>query len=115
MVTKALTAIGVYALADKYDVDGLRTLALEQIPDPITKNMFKRANNPNLEIKKVIEAHYKQCVLGDCALGRRICLAVIMGGPSIAKGTDFELLAKKYPALAIDMYHAGRANDGKLW
>jgi hypothetical protein len=111
-----LTAIGVYGLADKYEVDTLRVCALGQIPSPsLTANPYFSGTAKLDDVSNIVKAHYSQCVRGNCAMGRKICLSIIKWMPEIAKSNVFALRAEKYPALAIDMYFAGRDNHGKLW
>jgi hypothetical protein len=111
-----LIAIGVYSLADKYDIDTLRACALDQLPSPIyERKIYYAAPIKSNDVSNIVKAHYSQCVQGNCAMGRKICLLIISHAPAIAKGHTFEIWAQEHPALAMDMYFAGRENNGKIW
>jgi hypothetical protein len=115
MSSLTLTAIGVYSLADKYEIEGLRACAIDQIPSPSSPS------NPYLgaatlsDMSEVINTHYSKCIQSNCAMGRKLCLSIIKWMPEIAKLDSFIDLAKADPNLAMDMYFAGCENSGKLW
>lgn len=114
---KAFTPIGVYALADKYEVEELKACAVGQLPDPRLRD--SRAYAPGVSQSEqscdVLEAHYSHCISPNCAMGRRLCHIVIRRRDGVAKEKGIEDLAVKYPALAADMYFAARENGGKIW
>jgi hypothetical protein len=115
MSSITLTAIGVYSLADKYAIEGLRACAVDQIPSLSSpSNPYPGAGTPS-NISEVIKAHYSNCVQNDCAMGRKLCLSIIKWMPKIAKLQSFIDLAKANPNLAMDLYFAGCENAGKLW
>jgi hypothetical protein len=116
MSSKFLTAIGVYGLADKYEIITLRACALDQLPSPaFDRDMYYKAAIKSDDVANIVKAHYGQCVQGNCAMGRKICLSIIRHAPAIAKCSALAGWAHEHPALAIDMYFAGRENGGKIW
>jgi hypothetical protein len=116
MSSKFLTAIGVYGLAEKYEIVTLCACALDQLPSPAcSRDEYYNAAIKSDDVANVVKAHYGQCVQGNCAMGRKICLLIIRHAPAIAKCSALAGLAHEHPALAIDMYFAGRENNGKMW
>jgi len=112
----ALTPIGVYALADKYDTEGLKKCAVEQMPSLSMWTYPDRQPSTHVaQTREVIEAHYSQCVSIDCAMGRKICESIIQALSSACRANETEALARKYPAMAADMYFAARNSGGKIW
>jgi hypothetical protein len=113
---RTLVAIGVYSLAKKYEIDGLRACALDQIPPPLSQNSPFAPTGVNIQdICDVIDTHYNSCLKGDCAMGRKLCLAIIKWKPYIVHQGAFLDLAREHINLAADMYFAGCENNGKLW
>jgi hypothetical protein len=115
---KALTPIGVYALADKYGVEELMACAVDRLAHPVTPacDYWFAGRVAYLEqSRNVLEAHYSHCVKSNCPMGRRLCQIVIKYGERSAKDKVIEDLAVKSPALAADMYFAARESGSKIW
>jgi hypothetical protein len=110
-----LTPIGVYALADKYEVKGLKACAIDQMPSTARTPSLYLGDIMILQAQEVVDAHYTQCVSGDCSMGRQICLSIIKLMPHVSKDTAMKALVKTHPAMGMDMYLAARENGGKLW
>jgi hypothetical protein len=104
--------IGVYALADKYDVPALMECAVSQFPiHEVCGNKIGMVKAT--EAILMVRAHYDQCIVANSALGRIICEYVIRTG--LIKATQFPGLANKYPHLLIDLFWVARDTGGKLW
>jgi hypothetical protein len=115
MSSLTLTTIGVHSLVDKYEVEGLRAHAIDQISSLISPSNACQGAAALSDISEVINAHYSKCVQSNYAMGRKICLSIIKWMPRIAKLESLIDLAKGNPNLAMDMYFADCENDGKLW
>ncbi|EAT76498.2 hypothetical protein SNOG_16126 [Parastagonospora nodorum SN15] len=101
----SLTPIGVYALADKYGVKGLKACAIDLMPQTTAGSV----SSSGLALYAFL------CVSGGCGMGLHICLLIIKSMPRIVKDLEMEKLVAKHPAMGADMYLAARRNDGKLW
>jgi hypothetical protein len=113
---QTLTAINVYALADKYDMSNLKACALQQFPSVLSSTPYSyNTSTITSQVREVIEAHYSQCASADCAMGRRVCLSIMTWMSAASKDSSFEALARKYPMLAADMYFAAREDRDKIW
>jgi hypothetical protein len=102
LARRFLIPIGVHTLADKYDIEGLGMLAV---------NNFGLNNNNDLsdyeldeeELKAVIEAHYSVCAAVDSALGNCIAEFVLRYYGEFMQRASFQALVAKYPVIAVDI------------
>jgi hypothetical protein len=116
MSAQTLTAIGVYGLADKYEIEGLRACALDKLPPPLSRTSPYVPHTISMtDIREIIDAHYSQYVKGNCPMGRKICLSIIKWTPNNTCQATFMDLAKKHTSLAEYMYFASCDNGGRLW
>jgi hypothetical protein len=111
-----LDPIRVYALADKYDIPGLRARSAQIFPQ------IGHSEYTTGTYEKMIEAHYDQCAEVNSEMGCKI--AALLLSTSRHKGSStrgfmksesFSVLTKKYPIFAADLILLCRKNDGRLF
>lgn len=112
------TPIGVYALADKYDIPGMRVCAARAFPNP-GQGIYE------VEFyKKIVKTHYEQCVQRACHMGCKIAALLIEHSryhndrnsrQAFILSNDFEELAKTYPNLSTDLVFQCLKGDGRLF
>ncbi|KAF2799325.1 hypothetical protein K505DRAFT_294799 [Melanomma pulvis-pyrius CBS 109.77] len=95
---KFMVPIGVYALANKYDIEKLRTCATQQFPDREPAGYYS-----NDQYVQMIEAHYSQCIGKDCLMGRKIAALAVKSSKDFILHESFEEMVKKYPSLSVDI------------
>lgn len=114
-LSKVLTAVGVYCLADKYDVDGLSALAIDQVSETARIPVNNYSNySLDTNVTQLVRAHYNHCVKGDCGMDRKICRLIVKQASAEILKKEFADLVRRYPALAMDMFLTAHDNGGKL-
>jgi hypothetical protein len=110
--------IGVYALADKYDIPDMRVCAARAFPNP-GQGIYE------IDVyKRIVGAHYEQCVDRTCQMGCKIAALLIEHSryhhdrnsrQAFILSEDFEKVAKKYPNLSTDLVFQCLKGDGRLF
>ena len=106
-----LLPIGVFALADKYEVDELRRVAAAEFPVPI----YGSVRLVNKQAESLVEAHYSYCVRGDCLMGQAIARNLLSGAKEWIRSPQFKDILKRYPSLGGDVLLVAPLQTGKLW
>jgi hypothetical protein len=111
-----LDPICVYALADKYDIPGLRARSAQIFPE------LGHGEYTIGAYEKMIEAHYGQCAKVDSEIGCKIAALLLSTSRrkssstrGFIKSESFSALAKKYPIFAADLVLQCRKSDGCLF
>ncbi|KAF2686968.1 POZ domain-containing protein [Lentithecium fluviatile CBS 122367] len=102
-----LLPIGVYALADKYGVSELGTIATDRFP-------LEGSLIPT-EGRRIVEAHYSKCVQADSVMGRVIARKLLRSCRTLITGSAFDDLVKRFPNLAADILLVCSRQSGRLW
>lgn len=110
--------IGVYALADKYDIPGMHVCAAQAFPNP-GQGIY------DIDLyKKIVGAHYEQCVDKSCPMDCKIAALLIehsryhhdrKNRQAFITSEEFEKLAKRYPNLSTDLVFQCLKGDGRLF
>jgi hypothetical protein len=101
------TCIGVTALADKYEVQGLGECAAKHMATQISDRYFDMHG-------EMVEAHYKQCIVPESVLGMQMCDIIAESEVQFALRPDCRTLAKKYPNFAVDLFTTYQRRGGRL-
>ncbi|KAL1799399.1 hypothetical protein ACET3X_003436 [Alternaria dauci] len=97
-IKRVLIPIGIYTVADKYDVSNFYGPAADDVKDVLTKAF----RNQDM-ITAAIEAHYSTEVQADGLMGRLITTLVFNQYKDLLETEKFEQLLIAHPAFATDV------------
>lgn len=104
---RILIPIGVYAIADKYDVSKIYAPAAEDVYD-----VLKTTNDAEFELLQVaIDAHYGAGANIDSAMGKLIASVVLSARVAFTETADFERIMQSHPMFGADIALALRRAD----
>ncbi|KAF2123120.1 BTB/POZ protein [Lophiotrema nucula] len=105
-----LVPIGVYALADKYDIPTLKALAAQEFGK----------NSPSLimtsDVEQIVKSHYQHLIEVNGELGKVITAFLVAKRSSCNwMSTHFIKLVKEYPNFGADMALYAYLHGTKSW
>jgi hypothetical protein len=96
---RILIALGIYQIADKYDIIRLYAPASDDV-----FAMLRCTLDKNYEIlREVIRTHYETCSSADTSMGKAITSVMLEDRRDFMREKDFEAIMQSYPMFAAGM------------
>ncbi|KAH7091930.1 hypothetical protein FB567DRAFT_434637 [Paraphoma chrysanthemicola] len=105
---RVLIPIGVFAIADKYDVPKIYQPAANDVRGILTSSDIEYSER----IQTALHAHYGTCGSIDSAMGKTITTVILENYASRLPKSDFERWMMSYPMFAADVALAVHRDDG---
>jgi hypothetical protein len=98
-VKRVLMPVGVYAVADKYDIPKIYEAAADDVRDVLTST-----DDGEFEVlRAAIHAHYGSGANVDGTMGKLITSVAIQDRKEFIKTADFERVMQSYPMFGADV------------
>jgi hypothetical protein len=110
-ISRILTPIGIYEVADKYDVPNIYEPAAEDVRDVLTNT----CDDDFEMLQAAIHAHYGSGANVDGAMGKLITSVVLNVHQTFTELPDFERMMQSYPMFGADVALTLCRNDGNCF
>jgi hypothetical protein len=96
---RILIALGIYRIADKYDIIRLYAPA----SDDVLATLKSTPDKSYAILREVIRFHYETCSSADTSMGKAITSVMLDDRRDFMREKDFEAIMQSFPVFAADM------------